>query len=594
VRSTHPKTAGTAIRATLNAILGPEKIYWVGDRQPVSHWQNATTTEFENYKVVGGHVGATAFDKIQKPKVFMAVVREPVRRAISLFDFIIHGPNANHPLRAELQGLSLIEAIEKSHRFRNEIANRQCMLIGGAPNFAAAQRSISEREWFIDCHDNVQPLLERVCDSFGWEPAPLRIENANKRDRYFEEYFTDEIGNALREINKEDTRLYGTLDEASRQRAATRTERINIAVGLQLACSGARPPDPQKNANEPAHIGRPGCCVAEFTAEDAEIARGLVSDGTVLIAKFRPERRACPTIYVRDASLRNPRVANSVEYLYRLISEYILNDAHYERHERTGDFYREEFRCIFQVGDYSEDVESTLAYGAKGTKTTLIPDLFFWRQRGYVKQRQRFDEAWVPWKDRTTRAFWRGSTTGSAKLTAASISNLPRYQLCAAANSSSLKDVLDAKLTGVVQANSPDEAERIKLLLENQGLFSKPVPEVDFIKYRFQVDIDGNQNSWSLLPKLLMGSCVLKVVSSWRQWYYGDLRPWEHYVSVRNDLSDLEEKVAWCMSNDGHAEEIAVNGRKYASGIVFADEMTRAAGAVLKASRDAADQGFKA
>jgi hypothetical protein len=154
--------------------------------------------------------------------------------------------------------------------------------------------------------------------------------------------------------------------------------------------------------------------------------------------------------------------------------------------------------------------------------------------------------------------------------------------------------VLDAKLTGVVQASSPDEAERIKLLLENQGLFSKPVTEVDFIKYRFQVDIDGNQNSWSLLAKLLMGSCILKVVSSWRQWYYGDLRPWEHYVPVRNDLSDLEEKVAWCMSNDGHAEEIAVNGRKYASGIVFADEMTRAAAAVLEASRDAADQGVKA
>jgi hypothetical protein len=115
------------------------------------------------------------------------------------------------------------------------------------------------------------------------------------------------------------------------------------------------------------------------------------------------------------------------------------------------------------------------------------------------------------------------------------------------------------------------------------------VPQADFLKYRFQVDIDGNSSSWGFLPKLKMGSCVLKVMSDWHQWYYHGLRPWEHYIPIKNDLSDLEERVAWCLDNDDGAREIAANGMKYANEIVFGTEMLRAAGLALRASRETLD-----
>src|SRR5437016_3670995 len=207
-----PKTAGTTIRETLTSILGREKVYWVGHGRSITHWENAAGTAFDDYLVVGGHIGALALEKIQRPKIFMAVIREPVRRAISLFDFITKGPETNHPLREELQGLNLLEAIEKSARFHNEIANRQCALIGGLPTYFAALRSISEREWLVDCQDNIKDLLERVSKKFGWPVASLVTANVNQTRGYFEEYCSDEIIDAVNRINQEDNLLYNAFD----------------------------------------------------------------------------------------------------------------------------------------------------------------------------------------------------------------------------------------------------------------------------------------------------------------------------------------------------------------------------------------------
>jgi hypothetical protein len=168
--------------------------------------------------------------------------------------------------------------------------------------------------------------------------------------------------------------------------------------------------------------------------------------------------------------------------------------------------------------------------------------------------------------------------------------DLPRFRLCAAgAKGRTLHRLLDAKITSIVQVSSDDEAKRIRNFLNNEGLLSAPIPQIDFLKYRFQIDIDGNSNSWGFLLKLLMGSCVLKVMSEWRQWYYGDLIAWKHFVPVQNDLSDLEERVMWCIENDDEAREIAEAGMKYANGIVFGTEMPKAAAAVLRASHASMD-----
>ena len=236
----------------------------------------------------------------------------------------------------------------------------------------------------------------------------------------------------------------------------------------------------------------------------------------MLIGRFRPEPGSRPTIYVRDPShLPRPRGPLSVAYLDDLISKYLLHQDYY-------DLYRDRFPtdgcdlfCVVQMADCAEDIPMSVGYSARGPQVALIPDPHFWVQRGYFDFREQLRKCRVPWEDRVPRAFWRGSSTGLDRegLTVESFQRLPRFQLCALSRSTPvLSGLLDARLTGIVQARDDGEREKIRSLTEQLGIFSPQVPQTEFLRYRFQIDIDGNSNSWSFLLKLLMGSCVLKVL----------------------------------------------------------------------------------
>jgi hypothetical protein len=333
--------------------------------------------------------------------------------------------------------------------------------------------------------------------------------------------------------------------------------------------------------------GSKGPTIAPFTSAQASLVSALSSriDG-ILIARFRSDPGSRPTIYLKDRRLLTvPRIAESVEYLDGLITNYLLRleNSHLNVERATGE---DERYCVLQANDVTERIAGTIGYCGIDYDIALIPDIHFWSQTGYIRRRQAFRRAWVPWQEREQRAFWRGSTTGTRNLTIDSFRTLPRFKLCSmAAHSPVLQDRLDAKLTSIVQAADPVADESIGLLARSLGVVAPVVGEAEFLRYRYQVDIDGNSNSWSFLPKLLMGSCVLKVTSDWRQWYYDRVRPWEHYVPVKNDLSDLEERLVWCLENDEAAHEIGVEGMRLANGIIFSTEMTRAAARVLEVSR---------
>ena len=52
---------------------------------------------------------------------------------------------------------------------------------------------------------------------------------------------------------------------------------------------------------------------------------------------------------------------------------------------------------------------------------------------------------------------------------------------------------------------------------------------------------------------------LLKAESKYYEHFYRDLKPFEHYVPVKEDLSDLEERIMWARENDAEAKKIAEN-----------------------------------
>ena len=85
--------------------------------------------------------------------------------------------------------------------------------------------------------------------------------------------------------------------------------------------------------------------------------------------------------------------------------------------------------------------------------------------------------------------------------------------------------------------------------------------------YKYIVHVDGHVSAFRLSLELSMGSVILLVDSEWKIWYRDFLLPFgdkydetvAHYVPVKEDLSDLIEKIQWCRDNDKKCEQIAKN-----------------------------------
>ena len=196
----------------------------------------------------------------------------------------------------------------------------------------------------------------------------------------------------------------------------------------------------------------------------------------------------------------------------------------------------------------------------------LVPDHHFANDEGYAELRRN---AGPPWRERRDIVFWRGGGIGRPLGTPA---RYQRLELCRRAAQSPFADRLDigvADLIGIL-----DDGQRAAAA----DLVKPFVPKSEFASYRYQIDIDGWSNSWVLLEKLLMGATVLKVDSAfgYRQWFYDRLVPWRHYVPVRADLADFDEKLAWLFSVPEEAERIARAGRALAEEIRFVPEMAEA------------------
>ncbi|MDO6413675.1 glycosyl transferase family 90 [Sphingomonas sp. BIUV-7] len=191
----------------------------------------------------------------------------------------------------------------------------------------------------------------------------------------------------------------------------------------------------------------------------------------------------------------------------------------------------------------------------------LMPDVYYINHRGYAQLRWEAQQYAPVWADRRAMIAWRGSVTGGGNFQ--SPSDIPRVKMALACRDLSAADVrLSGAHPTMASVYSPGE---INAFLAAEQLMGEMWHMADFSKYRYSIDIDGHANAWSFLEKMILGCCVLKVASPYEQWFYDRVRPWEHYVPIKADLSDIEEKIEWCLANEARCEWIARNGQALAA-----------------------------
>jgi len=218
---------------------------------------------------------------------------------------------------------------------------------------------------------------------------------------------------------------------------------------------------------------------------------------------------------------------------------------------------------------FSEDLDLGPCFVFAKTKDLksqiLIPDIN--ALAGYTKLRKLIPVGnhKYQWESKLEQAFWRGSSTGGT-LTPTTWDSFPRCKL-ALLSLAHPKD-LNAKVTKVVQCEN-----ETKTLIHSKGLVAATVDRIDHLKYKYLVDVDGNSCSFERYFWLLLSnSLVIKQVTPYIQWYYGALEPYKHFLPVKEDLSDLMEKIQWARTHDAEAKAMAQNATKFAQENLTAED----------------------
>jgi len=227
----------------------------------------------------------------------------------------------------------------------------------------------------------------------------------------------------------------------------------------------------------------------------------------------------------------------------------------------------------YDIGDYRR-----VAFSSGRADSVLVPDPYVYFNDNYDAYRRQVAHA-PSWEQRQDVVFWRGGSGGPQvkppnPQDPMDWSSTQRLALCAAVRGSRHRSKLDVALVHLRTLKEDYLAQAITAA----GFLQPEVNKDTFLNYRYQIDIDGWTNSWSLLDKLISGATILKVESAFgnRQWFYDKLRPWENYIPIRPDLSDFEAVMDWLVAHPQECRRIAAAGAETAAGINLSQDMPAA------------------
>ena len=186
----------------------------------------------------------------------------------------------------------------------------------------------------------------------------------------------------------------------------------------------------------------------------------------------------------------------------------------------------------------------------------VIPTWFNW---GYRLSKDAQKQL-LPWEERIENLFFRGGPTGGLYVNDSDYEMSHRHRLVALAKDHPKMDIMFTTTWGCTGPNGNAVCQRMG---EKYGI-GNWTDEVDFFKFKYLIAVDG-MTFISRLPKYPTSGSLVFRAGIFSEWYDERLKPYEHFIPVRLDYSDLEEKLHWAINHDSKAAEIAAKGQEVAN-----------------------------
>jgi hypothetical protein len=167
-----------------------------------------------------------------------------------------------------------------------------------------------------------------------------------------------------------------------------------------------------------------------------------------------------------------------------------------------------------------------------------------------------------PWEKKKDLMFFRGSDTGVESLVNFdSWKQSPRPKLVA----------LSLQYPHLINARFAKTLHHKQFLdqAKAEGFIGDFITMDEYMGYKYLIDLDGNCASAPRLGLILHSNCIpFKAITHSVQWFYKTLHAWEHYIPIKDDLSDLLAQLEWAKSHPKEAQQISKNARHLAKEVL--------------------------
>lgn len=133
---------------------------------------------------------------------------------------------------------------------------------------------------------------------------------------------------------------------------------------------------------------------------------------------------------------------------------------------------------------------------------------------------------------------------------------------CRLALQSASTTLVDAKLVG------PEKW--IPRMIDGIEVYGDKLDYEQMLQYKAIIMLEGNDISSGFKWALYSNSVVLTEIPTKTSWAMEELLlPWVHFVPLKSDLSDVQEKMQWVLDNQEEAQKIAQQGSLWVQDLLY-------------------------
>ena len=270
---------------------------------------------------------------------------------------------------------------------------------------------------------------------------------------------------------------------------------------------------------------------------------GNVKDKKLFIKLY--DKKFNDNVYIIDSSFLDDSNPYNDPSRSKAWGNYLDEMKQYYRHFKQTHPHYKENQLIFVPGDVSH-TRQDVAFLSKtrplyqSGHNVLLPlnNIRHWKPVSDVKM---YD---IPYDYKKNVIVWRGAATGKSKRVAL----VERYYN------------YPGKEINVGFTNFLDSYSGSR----NPRFIKAKMSMAEQLQNKYIISVEGNDVASNLKWIMASNSLCIKPHSQTESWLMeGNLKPWVHYVPVKEDFSDLLEVYHWCLKNPEMCKQIISNANDY-------------------------------